>query len=201
MKHTEDNFLPQQLFEDLQNYCLNSDFQRIKLGEKEFDILETPKEILPFLQEEGYELIISFIRQATPVFDTDLRIHADNIIQGEKTALAKVLYINPQSETSTNGTAFWKHHIYGEELPEDVTNEEFDRLITEDSNDVKKWELLDIAYNKPNRLVTYKSNLFHSKYPQRIYNGKRIVLVAFYKETQTIEDIISAHKESIKKQV
>ncbi|MGS4345111.1 hypothetical protein ACKUSY_05765 [Myroides odoratus] len=184
MKHIEDNFLPQELFEELQNYCLNTDFQRIKLGEKEFDILETPNEILPFLESEGHELIVTFIRQATPDFDTDLRIHADNYIQGEKTVLAKVLYINPKDGTTENGTAFWKHHIHGEELPEDVTNEEFDRLITEDANDWQKWSIQQILFSEPNRLVTYKSNLFHSKFPAKIHNGKRIVLVAFYKKSQ-----------------
>lgn len=184
MKHTEDNFLPQALFEELQNYCLNTDFQRIKLGEKEFDILETPIKILPYLQVEGHELITTFIRQATSKFDTDLRIHADNKILGEKTALAKVLYINPKDGTTENGTAFWKHHIHGEELPEDVTNEEFDRLITEDANDWQKWSIQQILFSEPNRLVTYKSNLFHSKFPAKIHNGKRIVLVAFYKKSQ-----------------
>ncbi|WP_286399309.1 hypothetical protein [Myroides odoratimimus] len=182
MIHIENNFLPQELFEELQNYCLNTPFERVKLGEKEFDFLRVPDNILPYLKEENHELIVTFIRRALPDFDTDLRIHADNIIQGEKTALAKVLYINPKGNTSKNGTAFWEHHTHGEELPEDVTNEEFDRLITEDSNDLSKWNFKKVFYSEPNKMVRYKANLFHSKYPAKITTGERIVLVAFYKD-------------------
>ncbi|MGL4581588.1 MAG: hypothetical protein ACRCVU_01255 [Flavobacterium sp.] len=182
MIHIENNFLPQELFEELQNYCLNTPFERVKLGEKEFDFLRVPDNILPYLKEENYELIVTFIRRALPDFDTDWRIHADNIIQGEKTALAKVLYINPKGNASENGTAFWEHHAHGEELPKDVTNEEFDRLITEDSNDLSKWNFKKVFYSEPNKLLTYSANLFHSKYPAQVLWGERIVLVAFYKD-------------------
>lgn len=182
MIHIKNNFLPQNVFNELQNYCLNTPFERLQLGEKEFDILKVPGNILPYLQEENNELIVTFIRRATPYFDTDWRIHADNIIQGEKTSLAKVLYINPKGNASENGTAFWEHHKHGEQLPEDVTNEEFDRLITKDSNDLSKWNFKRVYYSEPNKMVSYKSNLFHSKYPAKITAGERIVLVAFYKD-------------------
>lgn len=92
-----------------------------------------------------------------------------------------MLYINPKSNASENGTAFWEHHTHGVELPKDVTNEEFDRLITEDSNDLSKWTFRSVYYSEPNKLLTYSSNLFHSKYPAKITHGERIVLVAFYK--------------------
>lgn len=182
MIHTENNFLPQDIFEELQNYCLKSEFERMKLGEKEFDFLQVPDNVLPYLKEDNHELIVTFIRRAMPDFDTDLRIHADNIIQGEKTALAKVLYLNSKGTVSENGTAFWEHVQYGYTLPKDVTNEEFDRLITEDANDWKKWNIRKVFYSEPNKLLTYSSNLFHSKYPARIVAGERIVLVAFYKD-------------------
>lgn len=182
MIHIENNFLPQELFEELQDYCLNTNFERVQSGEKEFDFLKVPDNILPYLKEDKHELIVTFIRRALPDFDTDLRVHADNIIQGEKTALAKVLFINPKGNASENGTAFWEHITHGLELPKDVTNEEFDRLITEDSNDWKKWNIRQVFHSEPNKLLTYSSNLFHSKYPAKITHGERIVLVAFYKD-------------------
>ncbi|MDR2223576.1 MAG: hypothetical protein LBE34_12730 [Flavobacteriaceae bacterium] len=182
MIQTENNFLPQKVFEELQNYCQKSEFERINLGEKEFEFLKVPDDVLSYLQEEKHDLIVTFIRRATPDFDTDLRIHSDNIIQGEKTSLAKVLYLNQKGTVSENGTAFWNHHIYGEELPKDVTDEEFNRLITEDANDWKKWSIQKVFYSEPNKLLTYSSNLFHSKYPARIVSGERIVLVVFYKD-------------------
>jgi hypothetical protein len=139
---------------------------------------------LEYLQIPNYELHLTFIRSANKDFDNDLRIHADNIIEGKKTALASVLYISTGAETSANGTAFWKHHKHGLKLPEDVTNEEFDRLLTEDSNDLKKWDLVNIAWAVPNRRVLYDSNLFHSKWPAEISVGTRIVLVCFYTKNQ-----------------
>lgn len=181
MIRIENNFLPQEVFEELQNYCLKSEFERVKLGEKELEFLKVPDDILPYLQEEKHDLIVTFIRRATPDFDTDLRIHADNIIQGHKTSIAKVLYLSPKGSVSENGTAFWEHITHGLELPKDVTNEEFDRLITEDANDWKKWNIRQVFHSEPNKLLTYDSNLFHSKYPAKITHGERIVLVAFYK--------------------
>lgn len=179
-----DNFLPPAAFEDLQNYCHENNFQIIKVGEKEFSFMPTPRYLLEFLQIPGHELVFTFIRSAKKDFDNDIRIHADNIIEGKKTVLASVLYINQEDTVSKNGTSFWRHHTHGYELPEDVSNEEFDRLITEDSNDLSKWEQLDMVYSRPNRRLLYNSNLFHSKYPSKINEGTRIVLVCFYAKKQ-----------------
>lgn len=175
-----DNFLPENSFKQLKNYCNENDFKIVDAGGKLFSILETPTEMIGPLLEEGYRLILTFIREAYDGFDNEFRIHADNIIKGEKTALAKVLYINNPEMVTENGTAFWKHHKHGVELPEDVTNEEFDRLLLEDSNNIKLWEQTDFVEAKPNRLLTYNSNQFHSKWPANIAKGRRVVLVAFY---------------------
>lgn len=175
-----DNFLPENSFKQLQNYCNENDFKIVDAGGKLFSILETPVEMFGFLHEENHDLVLTFIREAYDGFDNTPRIHADNIIAGRKTALAKVLYINNPNSASENGTAFWKHHQYGVELPEDVTNEEFDRLLLEDSNNLELWKQTDFVEAKPNRLLTYNSNQFHSKWPANIAQGRRVVLVAFY---------------------
>lgn len=138
------------------------------------------------LQVEGHEMILSFIRKAYKGFDNEIRIHADNIISGSKTSLAAVLYINDPDGVTPNGTSFWKHTDYGYQLPENISNEEFDRLITEDSNNLSKWSKTDFISAIPNRLLLYNSNYFHSKYPAEIEAGERIVAVAFYKKTETI---------------
>jgi hypothetical protein len=176
----KDQFLPEEVFKSLRTYCKENEFEIKKIGEKEFSVLPTPDFVQEFLHIPDYDLHLTFIRSADKNFDTDIRIHADNIIAGKKTALASVLYISTPAETSTNGTAFWKHHEHGFTLPEDVTNEEFDRLITEDSNDTSKWELQDIVWSEPNKQVMYNSNNFHSKWPAEISVGTRIVLVSFY---------------------
>lgn len=176
----QDNYLPEENFKQLQAYCNKTDFKIVDAGGKLFSILETPSEMFEFLKEDGHKLILTFIREAYDGFDNSARIHADNIIMGEKTALAKVLYINNTEVVTENGTAFWKHHKYGAELPEDVTNEEFDRLLLEDSNNLELWYQTDFVESKPNRLLTYNSNQFHSKWPANIAKGRRVVLVAFY---------------------
>ena len=93
-----------------------------------------------------------------------------------------VLYINDPKGVSENGTAFYSHHIHGNSLSDNAKEEEYNRLILEDSNNESKWKLTDFVESKPNRLLSYNSSLFHSKYPKQIKTGTRIVLVAFYKK-------------------
>ena len=42
-----------------------------------------------------------------------------------------------------------------------------------------KWNLKSVIGYKPNRLISYPCNYFHSKYPNEFKN--RIVFVMFYK--------------------
>lgn len=179
MIQVQDSFLPTDIFKSLQDHC-QAEFETVTLGEKQFLVLPTPEYIYPYLNIDGHELVLTFIRQAHSEFDTDMRIHADNIINGHKTSLASVLYVN--DEISDNGTAFWKHSTHGYSLADDVTNEEFDRLLKEDANDVSKWTQTDYISARPNRILVYGSQQFHSKWPAKIENGKRIVLVTFYKK-------------------
>jgi hypothetical protein len=174
------NFLPKQVFKYLQNYCKENEFKIVQVGDKDFSVLETPKSLLPYFQIDSYELILTFIRSAYKGFDNESRIHADNIINGHKTALASVLYINEQLGTTPNGTCFYNHKMHGPELTKEVSDEEFDRLLTEDANDLSKWEKTDIVTSYPNRLLKYNSQNFHGKFPNEITEGKRIVLVCFY---------------------
>lgn len=180
MIYIQNNYLPKEIFSKLQNYCFNSEFEIKQVGEKQFSVLKTPDYILPYLQAQGKGLVLTFIRSAYKGFDNELRIHADNKINGETTSLASVLYIS-NNDITPNGTRFFKHHHYGIELPRDCSNEEFDRLITEDSNNFDKWSGTDLVNAEPNKLLMYNSQLFHAKYPSEITEGKRIVLVAFYK--------------------
>lgn len=173
-----DNFLPQDVFEKLQDYCYTNEFTIVDVEGKKFSALNTPDFVKEYL---GNGLILSFIRKAYNGFDEDLNIHADNEVYFEKSSMAFVLYINKPEGVTENGTCFYEHNIHGIELPKDCSNEEFDRLIIKDSNDESKWKRLDYISSRPNRLLTYSSNYFHSKYPDKIEEGERIVLVCFYK--------------------
>jgi hypothetical protein len=176
------NYLPEQLFNELQRYCNDNEFQIVKAGEKEFSVLEVPQDIIPYLQLAGHSIILTFIRSAYKGFDDTQRHHADNIIEGQKTAMASVLYINQKEGVTPNGTLFLNHILYGSELTEGVSNEVFDDIIENDSMDESCWTENARVYSKPNRLVTYSANQFHGKFPNEIEEGVRQVLVIFYKK-------------------
>lgn len=175
-----DDFLPQEVFKELQNYCLENEFKIVKAGEKEFSVLDVPENIYPFLAIEGYDIIFSFIRNAYNLFDNEERIHCDGIIMNRKTDKASVLYINNKNGVTKNGTKFYSHKTHGNFLPDDADETEFNRLITEDAHDPTKWKETHFVKSKPNRMLIYKSSFFHGKYPARIKEGTRIVLVTFY---------------------
>jgi len=180
MIFVQDQYFTTETFKALQDYCNNNEFQKVETEGKDFFVLETPKELIPLLQFSGHELVLSFIRMADKNHNTTPSIHADNLINGHKTALASVLYINNEEDVSKNGTAFYSHNYYKRELPENISNEEFDKLLKEDSNDPLKWQIKDIITSVPNRMLTYSSNQFHAKFPSKIERGTRIVLVCFY---------------------
>lgn len=175
-----DDFFPKQKFEAIQNYCKYSEFEIVDAGGKQFSALPVPVNVLPFLQKEGHEIILTFIRRAWKDFDTDLRAHSDGTIMGKKTSLASVLYINDDAGVTPNGTRFYSHTTHGSSFPDDGSEEEFDRLILEDSNNPEKWTQLSEVLAKPNRLLIYESRLFHGKFPNVIEDKERQVLVTFY---------------------
>ena len=43
-----------------------------------------------------------------------------------------------------------------------------------------KWKLKSVIGYKPNRLLSYPCNYFHSKYPNESWNEGRVVYVMFY---------------------
>lgn len=175
-----DNLLSEEVFSDLQDYC-KQDFSIVTIGDKDFSVLDTPPSILPFLEIEGHEIVLSFIRSAHNTFDTDLRIHNDGYINGHKTSFASILYVSG-NEVSKNGTSFWSHSKYGKKAAENQTEEEYDKLLLEDSNNIDVWEQRDIVVSEPNRFLVYNSQYFHSKFPQIIEEGIRKVCVCFYRK-------------------
>lgn len=179
-----DNYYPKEVFEYLQHYCDTKPFQMVKAGDKEFCSLPAPEKFEKYTDITGYHTVLSFIRKAYKGFDNEWRIHADNIINGHKIDVATVLYINENEGVTENGTSFWRHKIHGFELNKNIDNKEFDRILTEDSNDLSKWNQTDFISARPNRLLAYDANLFHSKYPQEIEEGERIVMVNFYSKNK-----------------
>ena len=80
-----------------------------------------------------------------------------------------------------HGTAFWKHKELGDCLSEDVSFEEYDKVLLNESNNIEKWDLNSVIGYKINRAVCYPCNYFHSKYPNLGLTEGRMVYVMFYK--------------------
>ena len=183
MIYIQDNFLKPMVFKALVDYA--DEFEEIKTPGKSFWVKELP-EFFPDLLSRGLtniegkdiNIIKAFIRKAEGNQDDEWRIHNDTIIEGQKPDRAAVLYIESDYH-ELNGTAFWEHENYGETYIESDT-EEFNRMLVDDSNDKSKWRLKSVIGYKPNRLLSYPCNYFHSKYPNKFKNPRK-VLVIFYK--------------------
>ena len=178
----QDSFLTERAFDGLQKECMEADFKEVQAGDKSFLCIETPRWLYEHLNIEDHRIIFTFIRKAHKDFDRELRIHNDSIINGVRPALASVLYINPEKGVTPNGTAFWNHSKYGDRVSKDVSDKEFDRLLTKDANVAKKWRKTSYIASKPNRLLVYSADYFHSKFPMVIQEGERIVCATFYEK-------------------
>ena len=175
-----DNFLPEDEFKSLQEYCDNNLFEIVSRPGKLFSVLSTPSSIYNYIHIEGYEIVLSFVRSAYKDFDTNLWIHADNIIEGKRVDISSVLYINEEQGVTPNGTAFWEHYSHGVKLSKDCSDSEFDNILIKDADDRSSWLKKDYISSRPNRMLTYDADYFHSKYPEEITEGIRKVLVTFY---------------------
>ena len=89
--------------------------------------------------------------------------------------------MSPREREELHGTAFWEHEIYGESLPSHITDEEYNRTIKEDSENLDMWRLVSVSGYEQNRIISYPSNYFHSKYPNKSWKEGREVYVIFYK--------------------
>lgn len=86
-------------------------------------------------------------------------IHAD-----QTTMWAGVLYLTPNAP-HTGGTGLFRHKETGLESAPRLENGEIDHdlldYIYQDSQDLTKWDLMDVVGNKYNRLVIYRGDYFH----------------------------------------
>lgn len=183
-----DNFFDEPVYQEIYKELIENEFVEVDTGSKSFWIQNSNHELDQFIIDkisalEGVQRknILSFFRVATDEVDTDWRIHSDAVINGERPERALVLYLSPSSMQGLHGTAFWKHKELGYCLPEDVSFEEYDRVLESDSNNLEKWDLHSVIGYKVNRAVCYPGNYFHSKYPNIGWEEGRIVYVMFYK--------------------
>jgi len=183
-----DNFLDEDIYNYVYNMLASNQFQAVEVGDKKFWVQYSNKEFDDFIIDKlsdidktKRESLLAFFRVATEDLDTDWRIHADSKVGDIRPERALVLYISESTKEGLHGTAFWKHKEVGYEMPIDVSNEESDRFLSEEANNVDNWELHSVIGYKPNRALMYPSNYFHSKYPNTGWKEGRMVYVMFYR--------------------
>lgn len=183
-----DNFLSDGLYKAIYEKLSSNDFKEVQAGDKSFWVQFSDPTfdelVLNKISDiEGVKRrnIFSFFRVATDKVDTDWRIHSDAIINGERPDRALVLYLSPSRMEGLHGTAFWKHRQFGDSLPSDISFEDYDKVLLEDSNMLYKWDLHSVVGYKENRGLMYPCNYFHSKYPNIGWPEGRMVYVMFYK--------------------
>lgn len=188
MIYIEDNFLDELTLETISTHLATNDFKKVTAGEKDFWCQFSIKPFddyviskLESIENNKIKNVFSFFRISNEEVDTDWRIHADTIIMGEKPDRAIVLYLSESEIKELHGTAFWSHKDMGETMPKDISDEEFDKILLNDSNNIEKWNCKSVVGYKPNRLLSYPCNYFHSKYPNKSWKDGRVVFVMFYK--------------------
>ena len=188
MVYLVDNFIDQHLFKALQDKLNKSDYIEHKTPGKSFWVQPATDQVVKYIinkleekENQKLENILAFFRISNKQVDTDWRIHSDLIIDGQKPDRALVLYISPKKIKELHGTALWEHKVYGKSLPNNVTSEEFDRMITKESENLDMWTLSSVLGYEENRAISYPANYFHSKYPNMSWEEGRQVLVMFYK--------------------
>jgi len=188
MIHIIDNFIDKDLFKLATAYIKKGEFLKQTVGNKNFYTQESPESFtkyvvgkLGMIEGRPVESILSFFRTSNDTQDTQWRIHSDLKIKGEHPDRAAVLYMSPREMEELHGTAFWEHDIYGSSLPTHVNEDEYNKMIKVDAEELEKWRLVSVAGYEQNRLISYPSNYFHSKYPNKSWKEGRNVFVIFYK--------------------
>jgi hypothetical protein len=92
------------------------------------------------------------------------KVHADHCCA----QLAAVFYMNDLQDCC-GGTAFWRHKRWGwEMMPTEAQMAKVGYTLPElsaDWHNEDAWQLVTIAGMKPNRIITYPTHAFHSRYP------------------------------------
>ena len=183
-----DDFLPSYILDETIKDLSSQDYEEFKTPGKSFYVQPPSTSFLNHvtgslgtIENKIIENILGFFRVSNDMLDTNWRIHSDLNIQGEKPDRALVLYISPRKTNELHGTALWEHKVYGKSLPDNTTDEEFDRMITKESENLDAWTLNSVIGYKQNRAISYPANYFHSKYPNKSWKSGREIFVMFYK--------------------
>lgn len=142
-----------EFFEGVTYHTVNADYR--------------PPEIvreLARLYNRAVQIHVAAFRQGKKGSPLHNLVHSDNSCA----TFASVLYLNLLPDC-VGGTAFWRHRATGwdsqptEDQLKDagLTIEEFGR----DWHNADAWEMTSLAGMKFNRMITYPTTMFHSRWP------------------------------------
>jgi hypothetical protein len=183
-----DDFLEPNVYQEIYDNLFHNQFQEVEVGDKKFWVQYSNEEFDKYIVEKlsaidgvKRECLLGFFRVANEEVDTDWRIHADSKVGDIRPERALVLYISPSTKEGLHGTAFWRHKDVGYEMPLDASDEETNRFLSEQANNLDNWDLHSVVGYRTNRALMYPSNYFHSKYPNTGWKEGRMVYVMFYR--------------------
>jgi hypothetical protein len=135
-------------------YALGHAFGDVTLGGQTFKGIGYPvlHKVLPKMVAAvvpGAKVHLTFFRKSPHGQEEPNYIHSDAMM-GEVTA---ILYLNPEPPAG-DGTTFWQH------VPTEKSRGEFDPEAAKDLSQWAPWEKVDAKFN---RLLLFRSDLFHSR--------------------------------------
>ena len=188
-----DDVLKRKEFLEYQSYLQNvAPYQVVEAdGNKKFYVTNVPHGLqekitisLEKIWNAEIKIVLSGIRKATQYLDTNWAIHSDLYVGTKESPQHGAVFYISQNESELNGTALWRHKELGYRMPRNLPKDKVMELSDRDYNDIDKWELSSIVGGIENRLVSYPSEYFHSKFPSKAWGTTpkdcRIVFVLFY---------------------
>tara|TARA_R100000664_G_scaffold8968_1_gene14776 strand:- start:4834 stop:5385 length:552 start_codon:yes stop_codon:yes gene_type:complete len=162
----QDNFLPN--YSELKRYSRKVEIKEQLYGNKIFNVGVIPSYLqIPFYDKIQNDFFskkikptICYFRLSTPDLDNDIRIHTDQ----NHCDYIGIIFLT-ESNNDIDGTAFWEHPIHGNYLYDKAKPKEIDNIIEYEGKDETMWRLDNVISARENRLIMYKSNMFHSRYP------------------------------------
>jgi hypothetical protein len=158
----------------LSDFLNQADFQGYDLGGTTMWACELPQDLRDEIKEavedqigQPLRCLQMFARYNDPEHDTSFRIHSDVHIEGELSDYSSILYLVNEH----GGTAFYKHPEHGCWG---------DGVFLEDDG---KWEETEVVAGLPNSLLTFPSELYHSRHPHSSISS-RVVIIGFFKEVE-----------------
>lgn len=128
-------------------------------------------ERMPQLYGKGVKMFQSAFRLGFEASQLHNLVHADHCCA----SLAAVYYMNPL-EQCKGGTAFWRHKMHGWEMM--PTQEQLDEAgytleeLGMDWHEPDAWTMVSLAGMRTNRLITYPTHAFHSRWPWEGFGDK-----------------------------